>query len=242
MSLNDTMPVSVSNLKAAIDAMQGSGSGGGNIVDMIYPVGSIYMSVAAVNPTSLFGGTWEKIEGKFIMSSSPSYSAGTTGGSNDAVVVSHNHSASTGSSGSHTHTGESDTDGSHKHTISGGSHSHSGYTASAGSHTHGTSQSGYSFVTTNGTFKYGSGGASAPAPSSKVLNTAGAGVHAHSVTVNSSSSHSHSMDSAGSHYHILTIDSAGSHTHTVNVNNAGVDGTNKNMPEFISVNVWKRTA
>lgn len=215
---------------------------GGGIVDLIYPIGSIYMSVSSTSPSVLFGGSWEKIEGKFIMSSDSSYSAGTTGGSNDAVVVSHNHSASTNQSGSHTHTGESDSDGSHTHTISGGGHSHTGSTSSAGSHTHGTSQSGYSFVTTNGTFGYGSGGSRAPAPSSKVTNTAGSGVHTHSVTVNTSSSHSHSMTNAGSHYHILTIDSAGSHTHSVSVNNTGVDGTNKNMPAFISVNVWKRTA
>lgn len=242
MSLNDSQPVSVSNLKAAIEAMQGSGSGGGNIVDMIYPVGSIYMSVAAVNPQTLFGGTWEKIEGKFIMSSDSSHAANTTGGSNDAVVVSHTHTASTSSNGGHTHEGTSDTDGTHTHSISGGSHSHTASTGSAGSHTHGTSQSGYSFVTTNGTYRYGSGGASAPAPSSKVLNTAGAGVHSHSVSVNTSNSHNHTMGNAGSHYHLLTIDSAGQHSHTVNVNSTGVDGKGKNMPAFISVNVWKRTA
>jgi microcystin-dependent protein len=36
-------------------------------VDMIYPIGSIYMSVIITNPSILFGGTWERIKGKCIV-------------------------------------------------------------------------------------------------------------------------------------------------------------------------------
>lgn len=32
-----------------------------NIVDLVYPVGSIYMSVNAASPETLFGGTWERM-------------------------------------------------------------------------------------------------------------------------------------------------------------------------------------
>lgn len=49
-------------------------------VDLIYPVGSIYMSVNATNPKDLFGGTWEQIKGKFLLGMSSSYPAGSTGG------------------------------------------------------------------------------------------------------------------------------------------------------------------
>ena len=49
-------------------------------VDLIYPVGSIYMSVNATNPKNLFGGTWEQIKGRFLLGMSSSYSAGSTGG------------------------------------------------------------------------------------------------------------------------------------------------------------------
>ena len=49
-------------------------------VDLIYPVGSIYMSVNATNPKDLFGGTWEKIQGRFLLGMSSSYPAGSQGG------------------------------------------------------------------------------------------------------------------------------------------------------------------
>ena len=49
-------------------------------VDLIYPVGSIYMSVNATNPKELFGGTWEQIKGRFLLGMSSSYPAGSTGG------------------------------------------------------------------------------------------------------------------------------------------------------------------
>ena len=65
-----------------------------SIVDLIYPVGSIYMSVNSVNPSTLFGGTWEQIEDKFLLASGTSYSNGATGGSADATLVSHNHTVS----------------------------------------------------------------------------------------------------------------------------------------------------
>ena len=64
-----------------------------NLIDVVYPVGSIYMSVNTVSPSILFGfGVWEKIEDKFLLASGTTYENGSTGGSPDAVVVSHNHS------------------------------------------------------------------------------------------------------------------------------------------------------
>ena len=37
------------------------------LVDMVYPVGSIYMSVNSTSPATLFGGTWEQIKGRFLL-------------------------------------------------------------------------------------------------------------------------------------------------------------------------------
>lgn len=36
-------------------------------VDLIYPIGSIYMTASTVSPTVLFGGTWERIKGRCIV-------------------------------------------------------------------------------------------------------------------------------------------------------------------------------
>lgn len=52
------------------------------LFNLIYPIGSIYeTSNADFNPNTSFGGTWEKIEGKFLLASSEDYTIGDTGGS-----------------------------------------------------------------------------------------------------------------------------------------------------------------
>lgn len=51
-----------------------------NIFDMIYPVGSIYISINNVNPSVMFGGTWEQIKDVFLLGAGSTYSAGSTGG------------------------------------------------------------------------------------------------------------------------------------------------------------------
>lgn len=50
------------------------------ILDNVYPVGSIYMNVNSTNPGTLFGGTWEQIQGRFLLGMSSSYPAGSSGG------------------------------------------------------------------------------------------------------------------------------------------------------------------
>ena len=56
----------------------------GNAVnfDKIYPVGSIYMNLKNVEPSTLFGGTWEQILGKFLLAAydGGGYPSGSTGG------------------------------------------------------------------------------------------------------------------------------------------------------------------
>ena len=54
-----------------------------------YPVGSIYLSTFSTSPSSLFGGTWEQIKDVFLLAAGDTYTAGSTGGSANAVVVRH---------------------------------------------------------------------------------------------------------------------------------------------------------
>lgn len=46
----------------------------------IYRVGSIYMSIDPTDPSTLFGGTWERIKDRFLLSAGDTYAAGATGG------------------------------------------------------------------------------------------------------------------------------------------------------------------
>lgn len=64
-----------------------------DVINIMYPVGSIYMSVNDVNPSTLFGGTWERIQDRFLLAAGSTFAAGNTGGSKDAVVVSHTHTS-----------------------------------------------------------------------------------------------------------------------------------------------------
>jgi hypothetical protein len=61
----------------------------------MYPVGSIYTSTVSTNPNTLFGfGTWVAYAaGRVMVGNGGGFSAGATGGSADATVVSHSHTA-----------------------------------------------------------------------------------------------------------------------------------------------------
>lgn len=74
-----------------------------------YPVGSIYMNINPVNPANLFGGEWERIEGRFLLGAhgvsqtGTTYKSGDTGGSATVTLTKeqmpvHNHTQS-----SHSH-------------------------------------------------------------------------------------------------------------------------------------------
>lgn len=64
------------NAKTSVDACRELG-----IIDLIYPIGSIYLSTSEVSPATLFGvGTWERIKDRFLLSAGDEYKAGAVGG------------------------------------------------------------------------------------------------------------------------------------------------------------------
>lgn len=53
----------------------------------IYPVGSIYLSVNSTNPSAFFGGTWEQIKDKFLLSCGDLYENGEEGGEKEHTLT-----------------------------------------------------------------------------------------------------------------------------------------------------------
>ncbi len=75
-------------LTEKISGLKTSGGGGLNIaslkqefLDAAHPVGSLYWSSSPSDPSTLFGGVWERIKDRFILAAGDTYPAGTTGGS-----------------------------------------------------------------------------------------------------------------------------------------------------------------
>ncbi len=61
------------------------------ICNMIYPVGSVFLSMSNTNPSVLFGGTWSQINGYYLYAGT----GGNTGGSNTSGTPSNNNTSST---------------------------------------------------------------------------------------------------------------------------------------------------
>ena len=61
--------------------------GGRSLLDLTYPVGSVYLSFRDADPAVLFGGQWEKLEGRFLLGADASRGAGTTGGAESHTLT-----------------------------------------------------------------------------------------------------------------------------------------------------------
>lgn len=152
----------------------------------VYPVGAVYVSTSATNPGTTFGfGTWTAFgAGRTIIGAGGGYTAGATGGSADAIVVSHTHTASSGNqSADHTHSFSATTS----------SASLTGTFPTAAN----TGTGSYSGVFTQGSGYSGNGGE----PQTN-------------YPVNMNASHTHTVSGttgtvSANHNHAITVDSAG---------------------------------
>ena len=129
------------------------------IADAVYPVGSIYMNVTNLNPATIFGGTWEEIQGRFLLGRSASHAVGQTAGAETVTLT-------VGQLPAHTHTGPS-------HTHSTPNHTHTATCASAGAHTHTVARQK---IGATGTAKWAAQGTG-------THSTSSAGAHTHTITV-----------------------------------------------------------
>ena len=73
------------------------------MINVIYPVGAIYMSVNSTSPATLFGGTWEQLSNRFIVGVGSNYSAGTTGGSSTHYHTTGDHTLTVNEIPNHDH-------------------------------------------------------------------------------------------------------------------------------------------
>ena len=219
-----------------------------DLLNRVYPVGSIYMSAVNVSPASFLGGTWQAIEqGRMLMAAGSSWQAGTAGGAAyHALTVqempAHDHSATETAAGGHTHGASTGSAGAHAHsgsTNSTGNHYHTGQTGAAGAHAHNMNIFWFKNPEEGGACDSGSGQMAI-----HNFNTSTEGLHSHGFSTSWAGEHAHSLSiaSAGAHTHSVAIAAAGAHTHAITIGRTGSGAAFSRLPPYIAVYMWRRTA
>ena len=235
------------------------GEDGSLDINKIFPVGSLYMTITKINPSTFIGGTWSLISGgRMLMGCTDSDTKSTTGGSNTKTIAvanlpAHNHTftgsavTSGGQSQTHTHTftGKAVTSGNQS---AGHTHSFSATTSSNGSHSH-----TFNFVTTATTQEMNGVGVMVNGPfgdrvvvfdSSLKTTTSTYAAHTHTISGTSggiSANHTHSVTASGTNGN-----ASQDHTHSVTakgtIGNTGSGTALDITPAYTKVFIWQRTA
>lgn len=226
----------------------------------IYPVGSIYMSVNSTSPATLFGGTWQQLQNRFLIGASSTYAVNATGG---ATSVSYTPAGSNSGGAVQNTTLTVNQIPSHNHTFTGSGnaaeavnvHTH---TASVSTHddTHGHTVSPHSHTFTYNKYPNNDNKKVAAGNDYKVRDQAEqtdstsftgtttssyTGSHSHTVTLTPYNYvHTHDIGVTG------TIGNKGggqAHGHGfTNPSFSGTAATIATMPPYLAVYMWKRTA
>ena len=171
------------------------------LCDIVYPVGSIYTSVNSTSPATLFGGTWERITGKFLLAATD---GGAEGGNGSASIAPG---------------------------YSGGEATHAITTGEMAAHTHGSKTLTGSFESR----RFGSSGT--PIDVIGLSKTSGICSEADATW-----SGSHSVISAAQRSMTNPVNDKITITATHTHDSVGSGTAHNNMPPYLAVYVWKRTA
>ena len=198
------------------------------LVDLIYPVGSIYTSTVSTNPGTLFGGTWTQITDKFLIAANSTYTANSTGGAASVTLT-------TAHLPSHTHS-----IGAHSHGLNSHTHGPGTLTATSTSLTGratfrdvDTTDKNLLIGTINGVFSY--------------TKSDWASKHWKMTGATTSGYLYQHLDFNGTHGHTMSGTTAAASGNTANSSafNTGSAGSGtaiSNLPPYLAVYMWKRTA
>lgn len=201
-----------------------------------YPIGAIYISTAALDPSVVLGGgTWRKLEDKFLFAASANTALGTSGGAKTVSIQVANLPAH-----DHTFTGTTSNtgDASQAPTASFSGTPVTVTTGGGGAHGHTLDRA---FIKTLSSSTY-------------TLTTTSAGAGTVDLRwYKTSSSETGNAVAVGDHTHTASFTAAGtvsigntSHTHAYTPSGTvGKTGSNTAlsiMPPYLAVNMWERTA
>lgn len=201
-----------------------------------FPIGYIYLSVSNVNPSTYFGGTWEQIKDVFLLSAGTTYTAGNTGGASTVTLTTSQIPSHTHGLNNHTHSV-----GAHSHGLNSHTHTYSKSATTSGSttltidqipsHAHNIGRSGLYNSAGYGGFSQSTGNAEPFSTGS----TGGGKGHTHSITLSSVNTGAASGSTANS-----TVFNTGGNSG--NTTATGNGSSHNNMPPYLVVYMWKRTA
>jgi len=215
------------------------GQGGGLSVDEVYPVGSIYMSVNSTSPQTLFGGTWEQLTSTFLYASSTptnnNAKTATAGASTVSLTASqmprHTHTQN-----SHNHTQNAHTHIQDAHTHIQDSHNHS-----QNAHSHRLNNSAVVYNASGNYVQNGSGGGTKSSLNTNLnVGTDNATASNNATTATNQSTTATNQNATATNQSTTATNKYTGGTGTSQ--SASNGSAHENMPPYMVVNMWKRTA